>query len=63
MRERLLDTKQTAELLGVKEATLRDWVWRRKIPFVRIGGLVKFEPTAIDRFIQENRVEADRRAS
>jgi excisionase family DNA binding protein len=60
--EPLLNIKQTAKILGVREKTLRDWVWRKKIPHTKPGGdNVKFEPEAIRQFIARSRVPAKQR--
>jgi excisionase family DNA binding protein len=54
---KLLHVNEVCGTLGIKESTLRKWIFNRRIPFVRVGRLVKFEPEAIQRFIEENRVE------
>ena len=60
--EPLLNIKQTAKILGIREKTLRDWVWRKKIPHTKPGGdNVKFEPEVIRQFIARSRVPAKQR--
>lgn len=56
--EPLMSIKQVAKILGIKEKTLRDWVWRKKIDYVKSGDRVMFEPDAIRQFIARNRVQA-----
>ena len=56
--EPLLNIKQSAKILGLSEKTLRDWVWRKKIDYVKSGDRVMFEPQAIREFIARNRVKA-----
>jgi excisionase family DNA binding protein len=34
---RLYTLPEAAEILGIKENTIRDWVWKKKIPVVRMG--------------------------
>ena len=53
---KLLNAKETAELLGVKESTIRKWVLERKIPFVKVGALVRFNSCDIEA-IQAKRIE------
>jgi len=53
----LLTTEQTAQLLGIKAWTLRSWVSQRKIPFIKLGRLVRFDEEAIRAFIQDNAVQ------
>lgn len=50
-----MDTPQLAAYLQVKEGTIRSWVHSRKIPFVKIGVLVRFEQDAIDAWIEARR--------
>lgn len=38
----LVDTKTLAVMLSVKEKTVRDWCFKREIPFVKLGKLVRF---------------------
>jgi excisionase family DNA binding protein len=59
--EPLMSVKQTAKVLGISEKTLRDWVWRKKIDYVKTGDRVMFEPEAIRQFIVRNRVNAQPR--
>ncbi len=56
--EPLMSVKLTAKILGVSEKTLRDWVWRKKVDYVKSGDRVVFEPEAIRQFIARNRVKA-----
>ena len=41
-RERLLDVSEAAALLHVKGKTLYAWVSRNKIPYRKLGSLVRF---------------------
>jgi excisionase family DNA binding protein len=50
--EALLDIKEIAEKLRVKESTLRAWVFQRRIPIVRIGRLVRFNPSEIEKWLR-----------
>jgi excisionase family DNA binding protein len=62
--QRLLSVKESAERLGLKPATIRAWLLRRKnLPFVRCGRAVRIPAEAVERFIQENTIPAkeDRR--
>lgn len=53
----LLNEKETASLLGIKPQTLSVWRMRgEKLPFIRIGRLVKYQRSAIERFMTENSV-------
>ena len=47
----LLANKEAAVYLGIAEWTLRHWVSQRKIPFVRLGKMVRFRQQDLDAFI------------
>lgn len=54
----LLTVKQAAELLGLKVATIRAWLLRRKLPRVNCGRAVRIPAGAIAQFIERNTVPA-----
>ena len=56
-----MNIKLTKKILGISEKTLRDWVWRKKIDYVKPGARVMFEPETIRQFIADNRVKAQPR--
>ena len=47
------DIKQASEKLNVSEKTLRDWVYKRQIPFKKVGKLVRFNPLEIHSWIEK----------
>lgn len=55
--ERLLNISEVAEILRISPSTLREWVFMRKIPFIKVGRRVVFDPKDIQEFIRKNRVE------
>jgi len=57
MNINLLNTKETAKLLRVKEGTLRMWrsVKRYNLPYIKIGGKVFYRMEDIQAFI-DNRI-------
>lgn len=58
MQEQLdsLDTKQLAALLNVKERTIRVWTAKKKIPYHKLGALVRFNRQEVLRWYHGNRV-------
>jgi excisionase family DNA binding protein len=54
----LLTVKQAADALGLKVATIRAWVSRRKLPRVNCGRSVRIPADAITQFIERNTVPA-----
>jgi excisionase family DNA binding protein len=55
--QRLLSVQEAADRLGLKPATIRAWLLRRKnLPFVRCGRAVRIPAESVDQFIQRNTV-------
>jgi excisionase family DNA binding protein len=52
---RLLDVPQLADHLGVKERHIRRLVAERRIPFIKWGHLIRFDPEEIAAWLDENR--------
>ena len=53
----LLDIAALAERLGVTERFVRRLVDERRIPFLKIGKFIRFDPADIAGWIDEQRVE------
>jgi excisionase family DNA binding protein len=54
----LLTVAQAAEALGLKPATIRAWLARRRLPRVNCGRAVRIPADAVQRFIEENTIPA-----
>jgi len=54
--QRLWGIQETAEKLGVAVNTLRVWTSRRKIPFVKLGKRVLFDPEKLREFKEKNSI-------
>jgi excisionase family DNA binding protein len=57
---RLLDIDGVAELLGVNVRHVRRLVAERRIPFVKWGHLLRFDPTDLARWLDASRVDSRR---
>lgn len=56
---RLLSVPEAAEALGLRRATIRAWIYRRKIPYVRVNGrAVRILSAEVDRIIARGTVPA-----
>jgi excisionase family DNA binding protein len=55
---RLLTCAQAGDALGLKEATVRVWIARRKLAFVKLGRAVRVPQEAIEEMITSNTVPA-----
>lgn len=59
MSDCLIDVNELAHRLGTTERHIRRLVFERRIPYVKVGRLVRFEPRAIERWLDEQRRHAD----
>lgn len=57
MQKKLLDIKELAEYSGISVSTIYDWVNQRRIPYVKISNLVRFDLEEINKWIEEKRVK------
>ena len=59
IRLALMNIDQVAERLGVSVRHMRRLVAERRIPFVKWGHLLRFDPDEVDRWIEECAVPAN----
>jgi excisionase family DNA binding protein len=53
--QRLLTVKEAAQYLSISVSTLYGWVWQRRVPFVKIGRAVRFDPRDVEAFVEANK--------
>ena len=53
-RTELLRPAEMADMLRMKESTIRSWILKRRIPFVRLGRRVFIRRSDIDELIAKN---------
>lgn len=56
----LVDLPSVAERLGVNERHIRRLVAERRIPFVKWGHLLRFDPAEIDAWLDQARIPVGR---
>jgi len=56
----MLNVKQAAERLGLRESTLRAWIAQRRIGVVRLGRAIRILPEEVQRLIAEGTIPARR---
>ena len=56
----LIDIADVADRLGVQVRHVRRLVHERRIPFVKWGHLLRFDPADIEAWVEAARVPADR---
>ena len=54
-REGLLTIREAAQYLAVSVSTLYGWVWQRRIPFIKMGRALRFDPHDLAAFIEANK--------
>ncbi len=60
--EQYLTTEQVAEILGIKNPiTVRRWIMKRQITAVKIGKEYRIAKTDLDKFIEERKINAERK--
>ena len=52
----LLTIQQAAQMTGISTTTLYKWVSQRKIPYIKMGRLVKFDPSKLEEWIKQQTV-------
>ena len=55
---RLLTVDQVARLTGWRPATIRQKVWRRELPYVKLGRSVRFKEAEIQKLIEGSAMPA-----
>jgi excisionase family DNA binding protein len=58
----LLDIPALADRLSITTRHVRRLISERRIPFIKVGRLVRFDPTAIEQWLDENRSDRPRLA-
>jgi len=56
----LLTTQELAAWLNIKPSTLRKWVCHKKIPFLKIGGSVRFRKMDIEQWLNLSRSSSEK---
>ena len=56
IERRFIGMSECSEYLGVTKGTLYAWVCYKKIPYLKVGRLVKFDIKAIEKWIQTRAV-------
>ena len=57
MAKKLLSVNEVAEYLGITVNTVYGWVHIKKIPYIKMGRLLKFDQAKIDEWIDKQSVD------
>jgi excisionase family DNA binding protein len=58
VEKRFLGISEFSELMGISKNTAYSWVHQRKIPFIKVGRLVKFDMKAMEKWLEEHTVKS-----
>lgn len=56
MEKRYISPQELSEYLGFKIDTIYSWVWKREIPYRKMGRCIRFDLREIDKWAEERRV-------
>ena len=56
MIQELINVKELAKIIKVKRGTIYLWVNQKRIPYIKLGKRVLFNPKDINRWIKENTI-------
>ena len=56
IKHQFVGIKELSEYLGVKENTIYSWVSQRKIPFKKLGRLVRFSLEEVEDWVEQKSV-------
>jgi excisionase family DNA binding protein len=59
--KRLINVVEAAEFLGISRYTLYEWTSARKVPFHKVGSLVKFDPQELLSWTKERAYKPQKR--
>jgi len=56
---KLLTVAEFAEAVGMSPKTIRQWVWMRRVPYVRVGArAIRFQPATVEEILKRGTVPA-----
>jgi excisionase family DNA binding protein len=59
---KLLSVTEFADAVGLSPKTIRQWVWMRRVPYVRVGRAIRFRQETVEEILRRGEVPAlDRR--
>lgn len=55
--KRFVGPKELADYLSISINTVYSWIWQKRIPYVKLGKLVRFDLQEIDTWLKEKKIE------
>jgi excisionase family DNA binding protein len=53
----MLTAREAAVFLGLSENTIRQWIWQRRLPVIRLGRAVRLRRADLEQLIERSRAE------
>ncbi len=57
VENKLIGITEMAEYLGIRVSTLYSWVSQKRIPYIKLGRLVRFDLRKIDKWLEDKAVK------
>ncbi|MBU0534126.1 MAG: helix-turn-helix domain-containing protein [Candidatus Omnitrophica bacterium] len=57
VENKLLSITEMAEYLGIRVSTLYSWVSQKRIPYIKLGRLVRFDLREIDKWLENKTIK------
>jgi excisionase family DNA binding protein len=57
MEKRFISPLELSQYLDLKPDTIYSWVWQKRIPYCKIGRLVKFDLREIEEWLKDKRIK------
>ena len=58
-QKELMGTNEASEFLGIRKNTLYEWVVQRKVPFIKVGKLLKFKKADLEGWLKRRTQEEE----
>ncbi|MEI9479670.1 MAG: hypothetical protein A2351_00740 [Omnitrophica bacterium RIFOXYB12_FULL_50_7] len=55
--DRLLTIEEISGMLGVRKSTLYSWSHQRRIPYIKVGSLLRFRMRDIEKWLEQQTVD------
>jgi excisionase family DNA binding protein len=52
----LVTVQEAARYLAVSVSTLYGWVWQRRVPFIKMGRALRFDPADLEAFVEADKL-------
>ncbi len=56
IKKRYLGMDECSQYIGITKGTLYVWVYQKKIPYLKVGKLVKFDFREIDKWLRDRQI-------